>query len=509
MKQKANQMQVQSDHSVFEREDPRAQRSSGIIEHQSNESLPVKEIPRNFDKLPNSHNTRSEKSDVEVNMQMALNKEDKKDSLDMPSSIDSSKTINLSSKTSCKQTHGPWNINPWAEQTRKGKSPSQDKSEASCTISEKDDRKPSRVHPFGVDVDADIAHFRETISKNSFDTIDQEEHKEEDSVNPVTKGYESSPSSSKCRSNQADMYYSTIWGRSEYIMIELNVQQKYIDFQNEVYSNDKGNGSNNIYLPASRKFECYRNGYYAWYRNKFLRIPDKNQISIESERLKDLGVFLSQTFPRRVQNCCLYYPLDDCLPPNNILPQILRFSFSVKKEISFCGFQFNEKHLKRFLAAFRHVETVEFDHCSLLVPRVPDLSLALKGSKIRALEFICNSFTRECNYSIDINKLENLIEGLGTSPDLKESLQKFHFQDCGLDEEMQEEYQKTIEKDIPNLLKESETKFGVNYANIMISEGESKLKESVSKGIFLKFMTNLLRINGLEHTKVITGSHPY
>ncbi|CAI2386848.1 unnamed protein product [Moneuplotes crassus] len=444
MEQKANQMQVQSDNSVIEREDPSTEKSVGITQEQSNDSLLVKVIPRNFDELPNSHNTSSEKPGVEANMHIALNEEDKKDSLDMPSSIDSSKTSSLSSKNFLKQTHGSWNINPWAEQTRKGKSPNQDKSEASCTISQKDDCKPSRVHPFGVYVDADIANFRETISKNSFDTIDQEEHKEEDSVNPVTKGYESSPSSSKCRSNQADMYYSTIWGRSEYIMIELNVQQKYRDFQSKVCSDVKENGCDDIYLATSLKFECYRNGSLAWYKHRFLRIPDKNQIMIESKRFNALGVFLFQNFPRRVQTCWLYYPLDDCLLPNHILPQILRFSSSVKKEICFCGFQFNEKQLKRFLAAFRHVEIVEFYGCTLLVPRVPDFSLALKGSKIRVLRFTYISFSRKFNYFTGPNELKNLIEGLATSPDLKKSLQEFHLEGSRFEKELLEVCEETV-----------------------------------------------------------------
>ncbi|CAI2358863.1 unnamed protein product [Moneuplotes crassus] len=450
------------------RGDLSAETSSDITQKQSNEGWSIPEIARNFYEFPNYLKKSFEESHDEASVHMGQIEEDKEGSSDPSSMTGTSEDTYISLQEPVKERTRCWDTNPWKLKASKAKfdaicssagnnqstqlikPPNQNESVPSNTTCQKADGKSRKVNPFGVYVDADCTRLKESVSESSFDIPDQDELKEENSVNPFTKKYESTISSNKFRPSRAGMYYSTIWEKSKCIMKELNVQQKYVDIQRNAYPDFGGNVEEEIYIESPHGFELCRDTGCVNYKNCFLRFPYGNKIMTLSEKLKDLCIFLSQTFPRRVKSCDIYFPESECAPPNHILPQILKINSAVEKEISFSVYRFNERHFKRSLAAFRHIENIEFNSCTLLVPRVPDLSLALKGSKIKELKFCHSVVSSSDDEFTNPGELENLIKGFTTSPDLMQSLQQLKFQDWEIEEELPENFEESFTKKFEN-----------------------------------------------------------
>ncbi|CAI2386631.1 unnamed protein product [Moneuplotes crassus] len=450
MEQKPSQMQVQSENQGIMRRDPSAQASSSLSGVQSIKSLSVEEITLNFDEIPNSSKKISKESHVEANMNMHQSEEGKKASSDSPSLIASSEECYLSSQKSVKQTNEGSNANPWITETSKDNRPSQDENDSSVKTCHKADCKSAKVNPFGADVDADSARFKESISKNSLEALDKDELKEENSVNPFKKRDESTISSSKFRPSRAGMYYSAIWDKSKCIMKELNVQQKYLDIQRKAYSGLEGDMCEEICIESPQKFEIYRDGNFTCYKTCFLKIPDVNRIATEFVKSKDSLAFFSQTFAEKSEILRHTFSRERMYSSQPYFASGLENNSAVEKEIVFSVCRFNERQLKRSLAAFRHIETIEFNSCTFLVPRVPDLSLALKASKVKELKFCYSVVSSSDDEFTNPGELENLIKGFTTSPDLMQSLQQLKFRDWEIEEELPENFEESFTKKFEN-----------------------------------------------------------
>ncbi|CAI2387115.1 unnamed protein product [Moneuplotes crassus] len=469
MEQKTSKMQVQPKSSDNMTGDLSTQKNAEITEKEPNENLLVQETMQNFDELPYSLRKNSEDSHAEARINMAQIEEGKEDSPALLSLAGGSEKIYLPSKKTVKKTARCWNVNPWQSKASKDKfdeicsfvdnnqstqlikSQSQGENEPSSITCHKACGKYSKINPFKVSLDAGSTRFKETISKNSLATFDQDGHKEVDSVKPLPNSDESTISLRKPSFKQIDEHYSTTSDKSKRVKNELKVQQKHVDFQNKVYPDPKGNWRDKVFINSPHNFEICGSYYSISYSENlnnffpshdiiplcatcFLKLPDSNEIEVEIEKSKGLTIFLSQTFPRKVKTCTIHDTSGDDITQGHAYAQILRISSAVEKEIIFKGFELKEKHLKRFLAAFRHVETVELTMCHLLVSRVPDLSLALKGSKIRVLKFDYTVFRSNNFRWSDPLSLKNFIDGLATSPDLKQNLQEFHIGDRRFEE---------------------------------------------------------------------------
>ncbi|CAI2386060.1 unnamed protein product [Moneuplotes crassus] len=503
MEQKPSQRQIQSEKSEIMRGDLRTENNDYLTQEERNEARQFKKCRRIFNKLPNSLKKSSEESHVEANMHIDQSEEFKKGSSDPPSLTASSEECYLSSQKSVKQTHEGSNANPWIAQTNKDNHPSQDENDSSSITCHKADGKSAKVNPFGADVDADSARFKESISKNSLEALDLDKL-QQDSVKLFTERDESPISSSKYRSSLAGEYYSIIWEKSKKTMKELNVQQKFIDFQIKIYSEAEEKGCDKIYAISPYKVLFYCKGYGSFYTNCFLKIPDASKMTILSKKLKNLGAFFDQTFPRRVKVLEIGNCNRDCILRNHKLNQIVRISSAVKKEICFWSFQINEKHLKRFLAAFRHVETVGFKKSNLLVPRVPDFSLALKGSKIRVLKFDKSVISSRRNDLTNPGEVKNLVQGLATSPDLKEDLQEFHIKEWKFEGDLQERFEEEFAKKFVNSFAEGfKTQFGENFTKNYGGTLVDAMKGKFSKEFVSDYVADLLETNEFEEAEVV------
>ncbi|CAI2375004.1 unnamed protein product [Moneuplotes crassus] len=188
-------------------------------------------------------------------------------------------------------------------------------------------------------------------------------------------------------------------------------------------------------INAGYKLYSFPDGNYSLYINWFSKLSrsqiHKKMIPVTTISIKEMHVsnlnrkskkissFFVACCPKEVQK--MY--LKSQLSWNSMLvyfPKYLKLT-NVTEELSLCSFNISDKHLKAILAAFRHLNVIDFCFSILRVLQVSDYSLVLKNSRIEGLRFDNCRGLHLTKGNRGVSAFENLICGLASSKDFKRS----------------------------------------------------------------------------------------
>ncbi|CAI2377404.1 unnamed protein product [Moneuplotes crassus] len=152
-------------------------------------------------------------------------------------------------------------------------------------------------------------------------------------------------------------------------------------------------------------------------------LPNLNKIIIRDayKKSKYITDIFVKWFPQNVKVAEIFSSCKGTKIPN-FFSEYFKLSSKVQQEIKFCDFAINEKQLKRIMVSFRHLEDLMLIHCKISVPKIPNFSLALKNTKLKSLSLDECASANRCNWNKNPEEFYNFIRGLGTSTDLRGSL---------------------------------------------------------------------------------------
>ncbi|CAI2364666.1 unnamed protein product [Moneuplotes crassus] len=221
--------------------------------------------------------------------------------------------------------------------------------------------------------------------------------------------------------------------RSEKIPEELRVDQEQMNLYNNIFSTMQEYDMASSIFGQWCELKRVVGPYIA---SKFctVMIPNVSSIWISSKGIKNLQTFLSQAFPREI----IYLIIEQVIGQKSLsylLSHILRISPRVLIQVSLLHCKITERHFKRLVSAFKYLTNISFEQCQISAPRVANLSLALENTELEYLRLINCSISSHKDVTVDYQELQNLIKGLATSPDLKESLLEIHLGNMPIEEE--------------------------------------------------------------------------
>ncbi|CAI2372802.1 unnamed protein product [Moneuplotes crassus] len=210
-------------------------------------------------------------------------------------------------------------------------------------------------------------------------------------------------------------------------VIEITISRKEKQFDKEIfklvrrdtyhYSRFSSNSASfiiNLIIPSANKFIK---------KMKYTALPELNKFSLHCfpPRNKTTDSFISNCFPRSVK--CMVAEQEFILKPiRGYFTELIRVAPKVQQEVSFRYFTINDREFKRIISAVRHVRKVFFAWCEISVTKVPDFSFTLDKTRLEELSMQNCSYGHNSNLKQNSKEFKNLIQGLGTSQDLKQSL---------------------------------------------------------------------------------------
>ncbi|CAI2374949.1 unnamed protein product [Moneuplotes crassus] len=168
-----------------------------------------------------------------------------------------------------------------------------------------------------------------------------------------------------------------------------------------------------------------------------ITIPRLNKIIVHdfSKRNHKFESFLANCFPIKVSGLFLQ-SRHDTVPITPYFNHIMKASGKITVELGFDNFNISEKQFKRIISTFKHVWNIKLTGCKLSVTKVIDFSAALNNLKLRSLSFERSGQVNRSNWKKNIHEFDNLIKGLATSEDLKQSLRWIYLKSCRLNKEI-------------------------------------------------------------------------
>ncbi|CAI2370801.1 unnamed protein product [Moneuplotes crassus] len=169
---------------------------------------------------------------------------------------------------------------------------------------------------------------------------------------------------------------------------------------------------------------------------KFLKFfnVDKVILKIDKCQTKHALNFIDFSFPDKTN--VLYISLTGKmkLSCGIYFNSLARISSKVTQSVTLQWFCLNLHQLKRFVAAYKHVERLEVKSCKLSIPKVPDFSKALQNCKVQIIDLWRTGDYSYSNWRDHLDEFKNLVQGFSTSPDLKLSLREVCIWNCGIKE---------------------------------------------------------------------------
>ncbi|CAI2377783.1 unnamed protein product [Moneuplotes crassus] len=144
--------------------------------------------------------------------------------------------------------------------------------------------------------------------------------------------------------------------------------------------------------------------------------------------------FLKLSFPQEVDLLAIYSERECIINVSLYLNAITRISPRVLKEIDFYGFRINSLQLKRLMNAFKHVYELGYRCCQISIPAVPNFLEALRGTNIDILILSGSEIYENGDKEDSPQTFTNLIEGLATSPDFRQSLKQVEAYHCEVEQ---------------------------------------------------------------------------
>ncbi|CAI2377976.1 unnamed protein product [Moneuplotes crassus] len=149
---------------------------------------------------------------------------------------------------------------------------------------------------------------------------------------------------------------------------------------------------------------------------------------------KYFSKFIKFSFPQEVDVLAVYSERKCIINVSVYLNAITRISPRVNKEIKLLGFKINYNQIKRLMNAFKHVHKIGFHWCQISIPIVANFLEALRGTKVDTLILSGSKINENINKEGSPQTFTNLIEGLATSPDFKQSLQQVEAYRCEVEQ---------------------------------------------------------------------------
>ncbi|CAI2370071.1 unnamed protein product [Moneuplotes crassus] len=147
---------------------------------------------------------------------------------------------------------------------------------------------------------------------------------------------------------------------------------------------------------------------------------------------KNIFSFLENSFPEQVNNFMFSSGLQENLGKLECFNCILKISPRICKSVYFDQFIINYHQLKRLISSYKHVRIFTLGCCKLSVPAIADFSKALRHTQIEELRFYDSGDTNYYNWKEYPDQVNNLIKGLGSSPDLRLTLKMVNITGSGI-----------------------------------------------------------------------------
>ncbi|CAI2382647.1 unnamed protein product [Moneuplotes crassus] len=132
--------------------------------------------------------------------------------------------------------------------------------------------------------------------------------------------------------------------------------------------------------------------------------------------------FLRERFPEYVRGLYFNDNSGSLKSIEEYINELLYVSTKVKHRIFVYNYIINQENFKNILSENRHKERIGFPFCKIDCSTVPDLKDALEGTIIEQISFKGCGISARCNWGRNPHHFINLIQGLASSKDLKDSL---------------------------------------------------------------------------------------
>ncbi|CAI2374542.1 unnamed protein product [Moneuplotes crassus] len=182
--------------------------------------------------------------------------------------------------------------------------------------------------------------------------------------------------------------------------------------------------------------------FYAHNEWKFIftkRMPSLGSMYIEkftgglmSRENKYLHDFFELKFPQKINECLISASANPTFSITPYLNKFIRLAPRVFKRINVCAFLFKGKQFMKFIVAYKHVEFFQIGLCMILTPKVLNYSTFLKNTQIKNVSFYGAGSDTRGDWEKNPEQFSNLIQSLGTSSDLKLSIEHIELYHCGL-----------------------------------------------------------------------------
>ncbi|CAI2377175.1 unnamed protein product [Moneuplotes crassus] len=159
------------------------------------------------------------------------------------------------------------------------------------------------------------------------------------------------------------------------------------------------------------------------------KIINLYKLKEKDKRIKD---FLSSSFPHKIEKM-MAYPFNYANHTfSYYFDNIIKISYKVHKQMVLSNFLINVRQFGRLITAYKHVQEFGLTYCILSTPVVPNLSGTMKNARISTIDFSYSGADYTSDWNKNSQEFENLIEGLGSSEDLRLSLKLILLDDCGI-----------------------------------------------------------------------------
>ncbi|CAI2369552.1 unnamed protein product [Moneuplotes crassus] len=154
-----------------------------------------------------------------------------------------------------------------------------------------------------------------------------------------------------------------------------------------------------------------------------------NLLQVKAKNKNYFG-FLDLSYPQQITYLSIN---SNCYPSwsiSNVLKSITKISPRVLNEIQIFYFKINAPQFKRIMASYKHVQRININCCKLSIPSVLNFSQSLRNTKIKKLDFCSCGNSEFSDWKSNPQEFINLIQGLASIPDLKQSLQSIYVGGC-------------------------------------------------------------------------------
>ncbi|CAI2366737.1 unnamed protein product [Moneuplotes crassus] len=174
---------------------------------------------------------------------------------------------------------------------------------------------------------------------------------------------------------------------------------------------------------------------------KFLKFFNVKRVSLKISKMRNKHNlnFLDFSLPNKTNELVVYLFPEVKINRGTYFNSLIMMSSKITCVVDFEFFCLSLRQIKRFMAAYRHVEKLRIWYCKLSIPTVPDFSKALKNCQIQEICLMGTGGKSYSNWGDHPEEFINLIQGFSTSLDLRLSLREVSIWNCKVKQREAEE----------------------------------------------------------------------